>query len=296
MKKVKYLLLLGLFAIITTGCVKFNANMNIKNDKSMDFSIIYAFDKTVLGEDNALKEEDFEEVKKQGFEATKYTEGNYEGFKLTRKIANIDDVSSESDVIFDMSGMMEEKEGNKYIFKIVKGTDKNTYIAKIKFDSSSSSSSLSDTETPGEVETGDEPTSITGSNDIDMSALTSGLDLSFSVDLPNPAVSSNATKKENNNKKLSWDLTTSGEQIIEFTFELSNSNTSISGIGNNGVISGNSSSNNNSNLILYIGIGVLALAVIVLIIILATKNKKPQVIVPVANPEPEEPEIKEKSE
>lgn len=288
MKRIKYLLLLIVFAIITTGCVKFNANMNIKSDKSMDFSIIYAVDKTVLGEENKLKEEEFEDVKKQGFTVTKYAEGNYEGFTLTRKITNIDEVSSESDVTFDMSGMMEAKEENNYIFKVVKGTDKNTYIAKMKFDSSSNNTGLSDNaEVPGEIEAGDNNDfNITGSDDMDMSAL--GLDLSFSVDLPSPAVSSNATKKENNNKKLSWDLTTNGEQIIEFTFELSNNT--------NAGVTGSGDSNSNSNLILYIGIGVLALAVIVLLILLLAKKKKPVVVAPVTNEAPVEPEIKEKSE
>ena len=39
MKKIKYLLMLCIFTIISTGCVKYNANMEIKKDKSMDFTI-----------------------------------------------------------------------------------------------------------------------------------------------------------------------------------------------------------------------------------------------------------------
>ncbi len=108
MKKIKYLLLLGLFAIITTGCVKFNANMDIKKDKSMEFSVIYAFDKSLMGEGNGIKEEDMAGPKACGFEVSKYSEGNYEGFKLVKKIANIDEVSSETDVTYSLSGMTEE--------------------------------------------------------------------------------------------------------------------------------------------------------------------------------------------
>ena len=299
MKKLKYLLFVCVFAIITTGCVKFNANMDIKANKSMEFSILYAFDKSMMGEDNLLKEEDMEEVKKQGFTVEKYSEGNYEGFKVSKKIANIDEVSSEEDVIYDLSGMMEEKEGNKYIFKVVKGADKNTYIAKLKFDSNDSNMStgmddneteeFDDTEEFDEIETPDltedynelelpdeedDELSITSDgNDMDLSALMSNLDLTFSVNLPYSAVSSNATTKENDNKKLVWKLNADGEQLIEFTFELPH----------------NAGSN---NMLLYIGIGVAALVVVAVVILLLTKKKNNTPTVGAINNEPTN-EVKE---
>jgi hypothetical protein len=279
MKKIKYLLLLCVLAIVTTGCVKFNVNMDIKKDKSMEFSVIYAFDKSMMGESNSLKEEDFDAAKKEGFAVSKYSQDNYEGFKLTKKIANIDEVSTEADVTYDLSGLMGEGDGNKYIFKVVKGTDKNTYIAKIKFDSDSGNNPSDNTvttdeetidsdtnETDGELapdevlepddyDFPDEELTTTSKNDdMDLSALMNNLDLSFNVSLPYGAVSSNATTKENDNKNLSWKLGASGEQYIEFTFELKNNEGS-------------------SNLILYIGIGVAALLVIVVLAIVLTKKK-----------------------
>lgn len=279
MKKIKYLLMLCIFTIISTGCVKYNANMEIKKDKSMDFTIVYALDKTMFGEDNALKEDQFEEVKKAGFEITKYSEGNYEGFKMTKKIANIDDVSTESDVEYNLSGMMSESNDNKYIFKVVKGTDKNTYTAKFKFDSNDSglndnnmTNDEEDTNTDTKLPDQDmftedypdeEDTLTTDSSNsldnMDLSGLTSSMDLSFNVTLPNAAISSNATTKEDDNKKLSWKLTTSGKQDIEFSFELDNDA---------------AKSSENSNLILYIGIGVGVLLILVLVIVLLSKKKK----------------------
>ena len=273
MKKIKYLLLLCVFAMTLTGCVKFNANMDIKKDKSMDFSIIYAFDKTVFGEDNKLKEEDFAEVKKQGFTITKYSEGNYEGFTLTKKIANIDEVSTESDTVYDLSGMMSENADSKYIFKVVKASDKNTYTAKIKFNANDSGLNSDDEETPDEVLTTGEDTNTVGATDssldvtsesgMDISSLTQNMDLSFNVTLPNGAISSNATTKENDNKKLSWKLNSSGQEYIEFTFELSNSSS--------------------SNMMLYIGAGVVGLIAIVAIVILCSKKKERKEVV---EPEP----------
>ena len=256
MKKIKYLLLLCVFAICLTGCVKFNANMNIKKDKSMDFSIIYAFDKTVFGEDNKLKKDDFKEVEKQGFTVKEYSEGNYEGFTLTKKIANIDEVSTENDTTYDLSGMMNEKEDNKYIFKVVKTDKKNTYTAKLKFNSNDGGLNSDDAEqeAPDEVEATDSSTlDVTSDSNIDYSSLMGSMDLSFSVTLPNSAISSNATTKENDNKKLSWKLGTSGEQYIEFAFELDN--------------------NVSNNMILYIGIGVVAVVVIVVLALVLPKKK-----------------------
>lgn len=270
MKKVKYLLLLVLFAIITTGCVKFNATMDIKKDKSMDFSIIYAFDKTILGEGNGVKEEDLAEAKKEGYEVTKYSEGNYEGFKLVKKIANIDEISSEEDVIFDLSGIDEASEDNKYMFKVVKGSDKNTYTAKFKFTADTSSlmeeepddTGANEIANPDEYEgmdgtmvVPDEDISLTtDGSDLDMSALMQSMDLTFSVNLPNSALSSNATTKEDDNKKLTWKLTGEGEQFIEFSFELSNKN--------------------NSDMMLYLAVGAAVVVFLILLGVLIMKKKK----------------------
>lgn len=270
MKKVKYLLLLVLFAIITTGCVKFNATMDIKKDKSMDFSIIYAFDKTILGEGNGVKEEDLAKAKKEGYEVTKYSEGNYEGFKLVKKIANIDEISSEEDVIFDLSGIDEASEDNKYMFKVVKGSDKNTYTAKFKFTADTSSLMEEETDDTGanEIANPDEYEGMDGTmavpdedislttdgSDLDMSALMQSMDLTFSVNLPNSALSSNATTKENDNKKLTWKLTGEGEQFIEFSFELSNKN--------------------NSDMMLYLAVGAAVVVFLILLGVLIMKKKK----------------------
>lgn len=288
MKKVKYLLLLVLFAIITTGCVKFNATMDIKKDKSMDFSIIYAFDKTILGEGNGVKEEDLAEAKKEGYEVTKYSEGNYEGFKLVKKIANIDEISSEEDVIFDLSGIDEASEDNKYMFKVVKGSDKNTYTAKFKFTADTSSlmeeepddTGANEIANPDEYEgmdgtmvVPDEDISLTtDGSDLDMSALMQSMDLTFSVNLPNSALSSNATTKENDNKKLTWKLTGEGEQFIEFSFELSNKN--------------------NSDMMLYLAVGAAVVVFLILLGVLIMKKKKNNTL-EIVNEETVAPSVKD---
>ena len=54
------------------------------------------------------------------------------------------------------------------------------------------------------------------------SSLTSSMDLKFKVNLPYSAIRSNATLSNNDNKELSWDLTSFKEDNIEFEFELYN--------------------------------------------------------------------------
>lgn len=280
MKKIKYLLLLCLGAICLTGCVKFNANMDIKKDKSMDFSIILAFDKSLLGESGGIKEEDLADIKKQGFTATKYSEGKYEGFKITKKIKNIDEVSSENDVIYDLSGMMNQEDTGSYIFKVVKGEEKNTYTAKIKFNSKNDELNNMDNELdimddePEETPDANDDFTITSNdfsitsedesnilgNNFDLSNMMTDMDLSFHVTLPNSAISSNATTKENNDKNLTWKLSGEGEEFVEFSFDLEN-------------CTGN-------NILLYVAIGVLLLVILAIIIMLTKgKNKKETVSV-----------------
>ena len=266
MKKGKVLIVLILCAIISTGCVKFNANMNIKKDKSMDFSIIYAFDKTVFGEDNQIKESDFDDLKKEGFTVNKYQEGNMEGVTLSKNYKNIDEVSTENENEYDLSGMMDSKK-NKYMFKVEKGLLKNTYTAIIKFDANESGMTMDDENNEFEVndedDLPDENTLLTedgndisqnNSNsldDMDLSQLTANLDMSFSVNLPCSAISSNATKTEDNNKKLIWTLNMQNQPNIEFKFALYNMN------------------------VIYIGAGVLALLIlIVILLLLKNKNNK----------------------
>ncbi len=256
MKKIKYFLMLIIGSMLLTGCIKFNATMDIKNDKSMDFSVIYAFDKTVFGEDMSLKEEDMEDVKKQGFTVTKYSEGNFEGFTISKKINNIDEVSTENDAEYDLTGLMEENENNKYIFKVVKGTDKNTYYAKLKFDSKESGLNNSENSFDDE-ELADENDEITATgenslNNLDLNAMMSSLDLKFNVKLPNPALSSNATEKSSDNKNLTWKLGTEKAEYIEFAFEIGSSK------GFN---------------MLYVGIGALILVLVIVIAVVLSKKK-----------------------
>lgn len=257
MKKVKYLLLLCMSVFLLTGCVKFNANMDIKKDKSMDFSIIYAFDQSLLGDQQLLDDEDKKELEDQGFKITDYSQDKMKGFTLSRSIRNIDMVSSTSDTEYSLSGMLDDKSENKYLFKVKKGILKNTYAAKFKFDAadsdlndstdkSSSSSSLEEDDSSSDS---DFDFSSASSN-MFYSSMMSNMDLSFNVTLPYSAKSNNATTTNNDNKKLSWNLSSNQAETIEFEFELYNMTN------------------------IYIGIGAIVVVIIIVAFIFVSKRKK----------------------
>lgn len=101
-------------------------------------------------------------------------------------------------------------------------------------------------------ETNQEETNLNGNidfSDMDLSSLTSNLDLSFNVNLPYSAKSNNATNTSDNNKKLSWNLSSTEISTIEFTFELYNMTN------------------------VYIGIGLLVILIAAIVVLIVSKKK-----------------------
>lgn len=222
-KNIKFTILLILLVISLTGCVKFNSTMEIKKDKSMDYKIIYAFDKSLFGDQEILTNDDKKELENKGFTVSNYVDGNMKGFKVSKNIKNIDDVSSTNDATYDLSGLLDSNKSESKVFKVKKGFLKNTYTASFKFDSSDSdlnNSTSNDTTIDNDFTIDDNNT--TTDSDFDFSNINTNMDLSFNVKLPYKAISSNATTKKNDDKELSWNLSSTGEDKIEFSFALYN--------------------------------------------------------------------------
>lgn len=222
-KNIKLTALLTLLVISLTGCVKFNSTMEIKKDKSMDYKIIYAFDKSLFGDQEILTSNDKKELENKGFTVSNYVDGNMKGFKVSKNIKNIDNVSSTNNATYDLSGLLDSNKSESKVFKVKKGFLKNTYTASFKFDSSDSdlnNSTSNDTTIDNDFTTDDNNT--TTDSDFDFSNINTNMDLSFNVKLPYKAISSNATTKKNDDKELSWNLSSTGEDKIEFSFVLYN--------------------------------------------------------------------------
>lgn len=253
-KNIKFTILLILLVISLTGCVKFNSTMEIKKDKSMDYKIIYAFDKSLFGDQEILTNDDKKELENKGFTVSNYVDGNMKGFKVSKNIKNIDDVSSTNDATYDLSGLLDSNKSESKVFKVKKGFLKNTYTASFKFDSSDSdlnNSTSNDTTIDNDFTIDDNNT--TTDSDFDFSSMNTNMDLSFNVKLPYKAISSNATTKKNDDKELSWNLSSTGEDKIEFSFALYNMTN------------------------IYICGGVVVLLIIIVIVSILNKGKKNKV-------------------
>lgn len=240
MKKIRTLVALLIVTLLLSGCVKYNANMEIKKDKSMDFSITYALDTSFFGETESIPEEDIKKFEEKGYKIKEYSEGTMKGYTLTYSIKNIDDISSTEDIDFSLSGI--QKNNSNKMFKVKKGLLKNKYTAKFSFDTSESglksdstlntedddettlnveeNSQLTDTESNDNFDLTNTNENNSLNSDEDYSKMMSSMDISFSVKLPNKALSNNATTVKDDGKELVWNLASNNKKSIEFEFEI----------------------------------------------------------------------------
>ena len=116
--------------------------------------------------------------------------------------------------------------------------------------------STTDPETPGEENSND------NDFDFDFKNLTSEMEFSYVVNLPEKALTNNATNVSNDGKTLTWSLMQSQISNIEFSFELKNMT---------------------NYYILYGGIAAAVIIVIIIIISLIKKGKKGKEVVPAQN-------------
>lgn len=289
MKKSLKLLSIMLVVFLMTGCVKSHVNMEINKDKSMNLSLIAAIDSSFLeqsGEDDLLENEEIKEFEEKGFKTEKYSDDSMTGYKFTKSFANIDDLSSEKETTLDLNALADEETPNN-VFTVKKGFFKNTYTAKVK--NNATDELQSQIENADQTTTTDDnqmniedDTTIQGSNvtqtdtnvqddtdtqtdssfdfssNMDMSMLSSTLDMKFNVTLPYKAISSNATSTENDGKTLVWNLVNTQDDI-EFTFELYNMN----------------------NIYLTVGLAVILIILIIVIIIMSKRKPKAPLGTPV---------------
>lgn len=231
-RKTIKIFLIVIILLFSSGCVKFNANMEIKKDKSMDFNIIYAIDKNFLDGEKIIDDDEKKELEDAGCIVKDYSEDNMEGVSILYKVVNIDSISTNKEnVKFDLSAITDKNKDTK-LFKIKKGIFKNTYEVKLEVNSSdalNSEEEFTNTDTDE-----DDYDYIDESDDID-SSMTSdelsesleqymkSMDLKFSVKLPYKAISNNATSTKDSDKELTWNLAELKDgQYVEFTFSLYN--------------------------------------------------------------------------
>ena len=101
-----------LIVFMMTGCVKANIDMSINKDKSMKLSVTSAVDQSLLqqyGSEGLMDEETKNEAENNGFKVDEYSDGSMKGYTLSKEFKNIDDISSDKKVNFDLEKLMNEE-------------------------------------------------------------------------------------------------------------------------------------------------------------------------------------------
>lgn len=251
MKKSFKVLCLMLVAFMMSGCMKFNMNMDINSDKSMNLELIVAFANEMMGSSNEtnMDNSEIQKLKDNGFNVEEYSDDTMTGYTISTKINNIDDVSTEKDTMFNLNDIFNGEKLSD-IFTVKKGFFKNTYTVKIGEEES--------TDMTNELEDDLNSTyyndSLLATDDADLSMLLNSMDINFTINLPYKAISSNATNTENDGKTLVWQPTSASNSSsnIEFSFELYNM----------------------TNIYLMVGIVILIIVIIIILIVKHCKKTK----------------------
>jgi len=254
MKRVFNVLVLGVFLLCLSGCVKMNAGMTINKDKSMDFEMLMAVNKEYMSDSDfnknmLLDDENIDKMKENGFTIHDYNQNDMVGYKITKKFENIDKMSSTDEVEFKFNNFTEGFNDNTSLFKVKKGLFKNTYTVKITNISNSSDMMNPDKRNDafsGDIDNFDfdswgnddwidglmldpnesyQMSFLENSDDMDfsdMAEMMASMEVNFTVKLPYAAKNTNASGLNNDGKDLSWNLINSKLDYISFEFELYN--------------------------------------------------------------------------
>lgn len=251
MKKSFKVLCLMLVAFMMSGCMKFNMNMDINSDKSMNLELIVAFANEMMGSSNEtnMDNSEIQKLKDNGFNVEEYSDDTMTGYTISTKINNIDDVSTEKDTMFNLNDIFNGEKLSD-IFTVKKGFFKNTYTVKIGEEESTDMTN----ELEDDLNSTYSNDSLLATDDADLSMLLNSMDINFTINLPYKAISSNATNTENDGKTLVWQPTSASNSSsnIEFSFELYNM----------------------TNIYLMVGIVILIIVIIIILIVKHCKKTK----------------------
>ncbi len=278
------ILMVFVLMVFLTGCVRMNTNMNITQE-DVQVTTIIALEDSLYEQSTAESTSDLDAWEQNGYKVEEYKQDGYIGYKLTKSLGSLDELSgaSKNDIVditklfsgevFDEKNIFTNDNGTYYAHFSI-NTDDLTQGDSNSFDTTEENTTDTEDEWDITTEEGvevegdyevvpDEETdsfgndtttqddSIDDFSDEDISQFMSMFDLKFSVTLPSEAVSNNATEVSEDKKVLTWDLTETED--IEFSFKATNSI---------------------MNYVLIGGGVALGIAIIVIIVVVSRNNKK----------------------
>lgn len=128
------ILLIAIVLLLSSGCVKMNATVEIKKDKSLNFNMVYAVKEELLEDRELVSSEDKKQMEKNGYTVKDYKKDGMSGVEISFHYANIDKVSSTEDTKFELNSITDGEKNTK-MFKVEKGFFKNVYTLTSEFNS-----------------------------------------------------------------------------------------------------------------------------------------------------------------
>lgn len=238
MKKYLKLILPLLMVFALTGCLKYNVNMEVKDDKSVTLEMIYAMNTSYADGFNSVEEDadedleviatedeedddissqgvdkkEYEWLEKKGYKVEDYEytdkDGNkFVGIKLKKTFDSIDDITKDKEVTVDFNKIFKDEDSfddSQFFSK-----SGNTYKANFVFDFTDDGKDVSE----------------------QYKDYQSMFDLKYEIKLPKEAKSNNASKVSDDKKTYTWNLTYGKKNTVEFEFELGSKKTIFIVIG-----------------------------------------------------------------
>lgn len=221
----KGLILLTIIVFCLTGCVKYDIENGVREDKSFKLTIINAMSNEYVNGNNEIN--DTNELNKLGYQVEEYKDQTHTGIKLIKIFNSIDDISSSDCDNFELTTLLEKNINEVKLFKSTKEKNITTYIANFTFDLSL-----------------EETNQNTG--DFDYSEYSEQMIFKYTFSIPDnfQIISENADEKTNNGNTLTWNMEYGKIKNINFTFSI-NDNDIKDKIEN--IPSNNNETNNNTN-------------------------------------------------
>ena len=230
MKRLSKIITMLLVVFLVTGCVRRKINMNISRNGEIELTAIIAYADSA---NMTVSESDKAKYKSNGFKVEDYNQDEYKGVKISKKF-KISEVSSDSEVKFSLKDL--EETAKPIMFQKI-GNKK--YKANFVLDTRTSDGQSG-----------------------------SGVDISYTVTLPNKPISHNANSVDGNT--LTWTADLGEEKAINYEFSLGGISTSLIIIGI---------------------IVVAAVAIVIVVIVMGKKNKQNPNMSSFGNEVPVVPEV-----
>ena len=230
MKRLSKIITMLLVVFLVTGFVRRKINMNISRNGEIELTAIIAYADSA---NMTVSESDKAKYKSNGFKVEDYNQDEYKGVKISKKF-KISEVSSDSEVKFSLKDL--EETAKPIMFQKI-GNKK--YKANFVLDTRTSDGQSG-----------------------------SGVDISYTVTLPNKPISHNANSVDGNT--LTWTADLGEEKAINYEFSLGGISTSLIIIGI---------------------IVVAAVAIVIVVIVMGKKNKQNPNMSSFGNEVPVVPEV-----